>query len=266
MPLASTPYIYWYPDSAGTLETIDLGALSDLRIVHDRARVDAQGVTGRIVSQDYGGRTLVGITREVIAATETALIRDLTALEVHLRRGGLVGFALRQDKAWAAWSTATIQRGATSARHSGNGFYEPSATLASGDEVVIRSANPERAEEIVTVSAVSSLSATFSETPRFTYLRTPILLRHRDYYPVLRLDPASLDRPMLTHQQRIVWSLNLDLVEDPEALDALSVRGGSALRNNLNPGSPSLPQAVPPRPISPGIAPTRPGGAFGSNK
>lgn len=152
--------------------------------------------------------------------SEPELYRDLRALEEHLKANHPLALALDEDKAWAAYVTVT--RGATAIAHTGNDWaaFNASAALSGGDNVVVRSMGATAGwREELSVNAVSgSTINTFPEKVRFFHGPLTTLVRHEHFWPVLRLQDAAFDRPLLTVESGRTFSFAADLYEDLEAL------------------------------------------------
>lgn len=216
------PTFYWYPDTTGTLQKTALTrtvSTIDLRPTRQRMAPKAGDGSPRPAAWDAGMR--VRITRE--RGVTAAQVREFMALEVHLKLGRPVGFTLDTAKSWAAWYVLyKMERGLSSVFTGGNAFsaWEGSAALASGNELAIESANPEGLYEERAMSSInSSNDITLSET--MLYTRTlGGLVRHKHFFPALRLPDDQMDRPILTSEHGLTWTLDLELETDPAILSA----------------------------------------------
>ena len=219
------PRFYYYPDEAGSLETIDLGeGLTDLvelpgAVVEDAASLD--GYPYRSFLRDTFG---IRIVLERFGSSGTSsLERKFATLQSHLGRGGLVGFSKDHSKTWAAIRTGSATRGDPLFQTPGNGFtaWAPAGTLASGDEIAIESPAPDSRREYTTISALSSTGdLTLVDALRYTYDGHPIA-RYRDFYPVCWLSADGVSRPIVVSDHRRNWTLDLTLEYLPAATAAL---------------------------------------------
>jgi hypothetical protein len=225
------PTIWYYPDPNGTIEEIDLIDVSDLEISTERFRTDAEKVTGGLTITDYGTRHAVRIVRARFAGLTEAgedLRAELKTLENHLQRGGWCGFARDKDTAWAGFVKTGRGRGQTILTTHGNVFYNPAAVLASGDRVTLQSSNPDGLiEGPFRISSQVGDVITLAAPMRKTFPRPPILVRERDFLPVLRMRSDVVNTPIITTDQRLNYTLDLQLVEDVEALFMFSGYGGT---------------------------------------
>ena len=217
----STPYLYWYPDSSGSLEMLDFGAaFSDLQEFDLWRRVDSRGGDGRVQSYFEGGGQRVRLVRERFRSN--TIERALRALSAHLGRGGRVGFSLDHAKTWAAYTSGALSRGDTMVYTGGNAFraWNSNAVIAASDEIVIESPSPEALREIQSVSSLSGgVHITISRGAFYTY-SLPKMVRWRDFYPALFLPAELLGTPFLTHDRRMNWTFDITLEVDPAIISA----------------------------------------------
>jgi hypothetical protein len=214
----ATSKIYWYPDGGsyyGTLEVTSLGEdLSDLQERPLQPRESARSMDGR------QGVTLTGVgfleVRMVLErfATESVALA-LQTLNSYLLRGGIIGIAGDYSKAWAGYATTSPVRGDTTITTTGNVWYESTAALASGDIVCIESLGDEGKREWADVSSESGGVITLSAGLTYSFDESPVLVRHRDYYPAVYLPQDQTGRPILTQDRRLSWTLDATLHTDP---------------------------------------------------
>lgn len=216
------PRFYYYPESGGTLETIDLaGPLSDLQETELRDVEDAYDGERVLYRQVLGGGYRVRIVLERF--TSQALERKLKTMSAHLERGGYIGFSRDHAKTWAGFgASGYTYRGRSIFYSTVNQFgaWNGSATFASGDECTIESGNPEMYREYNTVSSINaSNQVTLGNALVYTY-SNPVLLRWRDFYPALRLPADKVGKALVTHDHRISWTLDVELEWDLAGLVA----------------------------------------------
>lgn len=226
------PTFYVYPGvSAGMLEVVSLGEpLSDLQETPIRDAVDARALSGRAIRTVLGGRRRVRVIVENF--TSQLVERGLTNMQAHLERGGFVGFSRDHAKTWGAFATTAPAMGDTVIRHNGNAWstWSAAAALAQNDEVLIQSPNPEYAWEIqALLSAPTTTRLVTSGAVRYDYGQEPVLLRWRDFYPMLRLPEDGLGKPLVVHSHRVTYTLDVELEEDPAALHAMGATSAAAL-------------------------------------
>lgn len=211
---------YFYPDDTGGLTAITLAKpLTELHEKRVPQRVTAKRGDGSAAVASWLSDTRVRIVLE--RGLSAGNVRDLKAMEDHLHRGGAVGFAREHTKAWAAYGSSTY-RGYTYISTGGQAFanWEASGALASGDEIVIESAPPEAGIEMHAISSVSATTGQVNLSSE-TILRSlsgPILVRHRDFYPALRLPDDQLDKPLVTTERRLSWTLDVELEVIPDII------------------------------------------------
>jgi hypothetical protein len=164
--------------------------------------------------------------------------RRLQNLVSHLKAGGAVGFTTDTTKAVASYPTGGMGIGSQYATHAGNAFsaWESSATLASGDEVVIETEPMLGISEWHKLSAYSSSQFTFStDKTRYNLSAANAMIRWHRFWPALRLPSDQLDAPVLTDEHGIGWSFEVELEVAAEVYYLPSASGGSNYT-----GSPSL--------------------------
>ena len=214
-----TPAFYWYPDAAGSLETTSLGELlSDLQETPLSTVEDAYGGNGFPYRSFLGGSFRIRILLERFGTPATSTLeRELRSMEAHLHRGGMVGFTADTAKTWCGFQSGTWSRGDASVATGGNAFraWSSGGTLAANDEVVMESENPEANREFQLVSAISATgTVTFSgDTLLYSYGASAesSLARWRDFYPVLWLPRDQVGKPIVHHDHRRNWTLDVTL-------------------------------------------------------
>ena len=210
----------WYvPTGNDRAVKIDLGTnLTDLDERPDDLVMGSESLSGGASTVMFRSRLRVRV--ELARFTSASLERDLLTLETHLNRGGSCALALVESKAWAGYTTAAKPARTTALVTRGNTWsFGQSATLAAADAVVVWGGSPEANREYTTVSAFTSPTVTLTDGLRYGYTQGPLLVRHRDYYPALRR--ATDDRTrIVTHDRRMNFTLDVDLVEDVAMLAA----------------------------------------------
>lgn len=226
-----SPFFTWWPHhtkAAGQREIITLSEdLSDLQITPRRNVSDTFSV--------YGGRSreLLRPWLEVRIVLERFTDRDLfrkfTAMINHMERGGTVAFGLDSAKAWMVALTKDHAQGErvihcgpilTTVYHSASS----SVVVAVDDELVIESGPPLAKREYHTVNAVA-VSGSGGASVRFDLSPSgsPTVklrddypegsrVRFSDFFPTLILPPEGVGSAMLTHDHRISYTLDLNLV------------------------------------------------------
>lgn len=215
-----SPTFFFYPEDGGPLVTVALPTLlADLRdergaVAH--VPVDAVGLptsilerttlSVRIAFGPYGHQTYGPL-----------LHRGMQLLQDHLDRGGVAGFSRDSAKAWCGVIPGTPNQGGVTLRTGGNGFTAwGSASLAAGDELVIEEGAPGWRTETVTYSSASGGTLTVaglgpSSGFAYSYKTAPILVRHRDFFPVLWRKEEDRGTPLMESNRRISWSADFRL-------------------------------------------------------
>lgn len=216
--------IYYWPEDDGPMQTLDFGErISDMGEVQIRNVQVADAADLEPSGVDYGGRRSVRIVLERFSSYAT--YNKLITLENHLQRGLPIGFAVDTAKAWAGykvdWSMSARE---SSIQTSGNAFnYASLSSLSADDWIEISSSNPERKVQRLLVDSYSSGLVTLDSSTKTAWTSSgcPIFVRHVDFFPVLYLHPSQYGRPIVTHDHRINYTLDLELVDAPGIIDAL---------------------------------------------
>lgn len=248
-----SPFFTWWPHqtrSTSGRETITLSEdLSDLQVTPKRDVVETYSV--------HGGRSVellrpwVEVRIVLERFTDRALFRKFSAMINHLERGGVVAFGLDSAKAWMVRTREPIYQGGVTIDGTGNlanGFHDDSATtyvVTVGDEVIIESGPPAAKREYQTLTAITggtdgALGTTHvtidpsSSTPTNAFrddYANGCVIRFSDFWPTLILPGGGVGSAMLTHDHRISYTLDLNLVyvipadeEDTEGINLVGKR------------------------------------------
>ena len=140
--------------------------------------------------------------------------------------GEPVSFAADRNKAFAAGISLGVNPGDTTLLHSDNlfGEYGASIALAANDILCIESPNPEHKREYCRVDdplALVANSLTLADAIRYEYTELPVMVRHRDFFPVLYMPEQELGKSIVTWDHRLTFSLDVTLETSPDDLAAL---------------------------------------------
>ena len=209
--------IYYYPDPAGTLETIDLGQpLTELEEIPERQIAQGVSLMGYSSTHVYSGTMRVRVVLADVQTTTSAgqtLHRSLSTLSAHLERGGLVGVTADTAKAWASYvSKGRINRGDTAFVCPVNQWYTRSSVsaLSSGDELVLESDNPEMLREYTTIDTASASNPTFTPAAKYTFA-SRTYARWRNFYPALYWPEQERGRSIIVSERRTRFTLDMTL-------------------------------------------------------
>jgi hypothetical protein len=217
-----TARFYWYPSTSGGLETVDLlEGHTQIDVVPERLSAQPDGIAGDAAQYREGAteRLRVSLLLENMAGGED-LALSLESMYSHLARNGAVAFAGDHDKAVAAFVRPGLQRGDVRIRTRGNPWaaFNPSAALAVDDIVCIQTPNLDNTREWVKITSWGSVRDFQVRSPqgvRHDFDGSVILVRHKWFFPVLRLPADMLGRSLVTNQTEISFTLDADFVEDP---------------------------------------------------
>ncbi len=212
---------YYYPGTNATgatpLQPVDLGrraaVVDDLPAPIEFA---VGNMAGGEVVQTWAVDLQVTITAEGIPAGDNQ--RQLASMVSHLRRGGIIGFALDHAKFWCATRTGGLSLAAgsdLSAVILGGPYWrawQSSPTLGSGDEVAIEGFEGRRTVQgVSSVPAYTDVYANIVLDGNLPTSLTDFVVRERYSYPALRLTPDGRRAPLLATTNGHTWSLNLPL-------------------------------------------------------
>ena len=231
-----TSKIYYFPtspDVAGRQE-IDFGEIiSDLQISPYRVVSDAVSIGGRFsrVARRSGMR--VRIVHERF--TDQALARKLYSLQSHLEAGGSMSFAVDSSNAYAAFvfGTGVIFSGSTPTYTMEPDLFSSygGGAPANGDVMHVESfgANPRREE--VTCNSFQAPLRQLQLAADLKYNHSkPFMIRHRDFFPALYWPEDQTSTPILTHDRRINYNLDMTLEVYPAHLATMA---GAASQDGL---------------------------------
>lgn len=193
----ANPRFYWYPNGAG-LKTIDLepgyGALPDLCEEDDEVFGGvAHSASGRSYSVVRARPARLTLSLPTVRA-DSDVAEDLHNLRDFAKRGGAFGFALDSAKAVFCYGNLPWTVGLTSLSTPGRVWYEPTATLAAGDEIALETPNPARITERRSIGGIGYTGGVSVPIDRAVTTTQPVKgwLRWKWYYPRLKLtEPNS---------------------------------------------------------------------------
>ena len=245
-----SPFFTWWPHqtrSTSGRETITLSEdLSDLQVTPKRDVVETYSV--------HGGRSVellrpwVEVRIVLERFTDRALFRKFSAMINHLERGGVVAFGLDSAKAWMVRTREPIYQGNATVDGTGNiatAYHADSLStyvLAVDDEIIVESGPPAAKREYHVLTAISGGTGGTTGTTVVTIdpsSSTPTnafrddyadgcLIRYSDFWPTLILPGSGVGSAMLSHDHRISYTLDLNLVyvipaNDPDSQGQLLV-------------------------------------------
>lgn len=227
---------YWFPDASGTIETLELSQTLKTDIT-ELQEGEAGIVAGSITASGTHYRLLLGMQYPIsiridkVSFNSEATRRKLRNMLNHLNRGGYVGFAGDTDKAWGSFVAIPPggpARGATSiVGLQRQAWYSATASLASGDPIVIETGAPAHlVEETTTTATVANSATSIACASILTTVLAPCHVRHRDFYPILLMTPEVIGQALkITSAQRIYYDISLEFIYDLSGVMALAGPG-----------------------------------------
>jgi hypothetical protein len=221
-------YAWWYPEIGGTVTAIDIGGpLSDLDDWPVPTVLGARSATGAHFSIQPLTDRMVRVSIERF--DDHALYRSLKALEGHLLRGGSFALASDVGKAVAGFLVTSPARGDTSLVLGDQPWstLAPTAALATSDEIVLETSQPEARSEIAVLSGVSGSTLTIAGVIHDLIEEPWVLVRHRGFFPALRLPIDGRRRQLLTTDRQVVHTFAAVFEVHPTAYGAFADLGSA---------------------------------------
>ena len=218
------PFFTWKPHqttsySGGARVTIDLTEiLTDLQITPRRDVVDSFSIFGGRSRENL--RAWMDIRIQLDRFTDRELFRKFRNMIDHLERGGSIAFGNDSEKCYASQLTEKHYQG-TVQLHTGENLFttyhsDAPAQLAQGDEIVVESFPPKAGREYQVVHSHTAgtpekinLGPGFSGGKLVDSYGENARVRHTDFWPVLILPTAGVGAPMLTHDRRMTYTLDI---------------------------------------------------------
>ena len=223
------PFFTWRPHQTRQYKGddrlwIDLPEeLSDLQVNPRRDVFDTFSIYGGR-SREYT-RSWLDVRIVLDRFNDRALFRQFSAMINHLERGGVVAFGTDSEKCYASSLFNSVNPGAVAYRATANAYkeYHPSAPdlPTNGDEMVIESPPPKSGREYFIFKNATETAGGYKITvgDDGTYNKYSkdfypdgSRVRIADFFPTLILPPGAVGAQMLTHDHRISYTLDLNLV------------------------------------------------------
>ena len=210
--------IYFYPGGStyGGLNKIDFGErVSDLQITPYREVSDGVSMGGRFsrVARRSGMRVRIVLER----FTDYRLAEQLYSLQSHVEAGRGFSFAVDDDKKFAAF--VNLSSASSGFSYSHNTFnhedrllseYGTPHGMVADDVLHMESFGPGgRREELQLQSYTLADKKIVTKTPAIYNHPLPSLVRHRDFFPYLIWPQGQMNSPIITHDHRVSWTLDI---------------------------------------------------------
>jgi len=227
--------LYFYPagTSYGGLSAIDFGErVSDLQITPYRDVSDSVSLAGSFsrVARRSGMRVRIVLER----FTDFRLAEQLYSLQSHLEAGGGFSFAVDSAKTFAAFVTSSDTGSGASFRH--DRFYHEDRILseygahglAVDDILHMESFGPGGRREEMQCKTYTAASKTIETRTEAIYEHPlPSMVRHRDFFPFLVWPQGQMSSPIITHDHRVSWTLDLTAEAYPGNVAAAYAQAGA---------------------------------------
>lgn len=220
---------WFYPEPDGRhLVEIDMGeALGELSSTFFHDAIDGITYSGGISRSVGRGGEIVTIQRDRMQLGE-GLAQKFDALQNHLDRGYSVAFTSDSAKAWAASCQTSPAGGSFNLLLKNNPFEALTGTTTiptANEYVVLETGSPAYTRETIETSSVSLTSAsggtiTAQNRINFDYNGRKVFARWYRFWPILKRAQGDVGRAIITNEGGRLWSLNVTLVPDYQALFA----------------------------------------------
>jgi len=220
---------WFYPEPDGRhLVEIDMGeALGELSSTFFHDAIDGITYSGGISRSVGRGGEIVTIQRDRMQLGED-LAQKFDALQNHLDRGYSVAFTSDSAKAWAASCQTSPAGGSFNLLLKNNPFEALTGTTTiptANEYVVLETGSPAYTRETIETSSVSLTSAsggtiTAQNRINFDYNGRKVFARWYRFWPILKRAQGDVGRAIITNEGGRLWSLNVTLVPDYQALFA----------------------------------------------
>jgi len=231
MPDAS---IYWQPEGVGLAKEIDLAeCLSAVHLARVTSGSSSQSLHNSYRTNQYGFYDTVRVVLERFDTTNTAY--KLMALETHLRAGLSIGVTADNTKTIAGFirTGAPLSVGDKTLRTTGDVFdYTGASSLSASDVLVIESPSPNGWSEHLTIESTSGKNIVVTTAAVFNHDTGIVMYRHRQFWPVLRLDmDVHSETPIITSVEgrERLWTLDMTLRVDFGAAQLLYAEDGRSI-------------------------------------
>lgn len=227
-----TARIYWYPEEGGPLRELDLGRYwSELTEADASDNATARTADGQRVMSTYSSSRSCRVLLEYLSAIDSpSVVRELYAIQNHLRRNGTIALAEEEARTWGGYARTLLVRGATDVPIISNLWaLWDTPDLTAGDEVVIYGGGSGGKWEKATVQSITSSKRKIVLTSglRYDYQDQPwVHVRDARFWPYLRLADEAVNAPILTTDHRITYNLEARLEEHGAMLVSGSTQEG----------------------------------------
>lgn len=221
--------LYFYPATGvyGGLSVIDFGeTVSDLQITPYRSVSDSVSIGGRFsrTSRRSGMRVRIVLER----FTDYRLAEQFYSLQSHLEAGGGFSFAVDSAKQFAAFVESSGADSGFALRH--DLFTHAPRILSeygthglTADDVLHMESfgAGARREELQCQSYTSATKKIETITGAIYDHALPSMVRHRDFFPFLIWPEDQMSAPIITHDHRISWTVDITAEVYPAHLLAM---------------------------------------------
>lgn len=238
----ATSRLYFYPEAAGALYTIDLEVTSaqvgDVQETLSSVMASSARADGLTYRAHLGGQILLDIRLSLVL--EAPQQREIYNFRTHLKKGGTFGLALDKDIAWGSVLQLPTPQGAVTSVMAGQRWYEPTVTLPSGTQIVLEQAWPDFNPDTVTTGAqitqtdnIVTHDAVYFD--HFPVAGRPVHIRTEGFWPLLRLQPEAYKAKLFEWTRRYYYDVTLPVVYDLAAAASVAASGG-VLQVGATPG------------------------------
>ena len=223
--------LYYYPDTAGTLFTIDFtnSSAPDVRVEWLDTQTElSERADGRVFTSFLTGRVRVRIRAEgAFSAEQQRLVKQFRS---HAKRGGFFGFTLDSDKAWGSSVLSPANQGTLSTQVTGQSWYEPTTSIGTSDTIIFETPAPEFIfDEVSPAGTITNSTINITHGALGYTFAQGVHVRWRDFWPILYLEPGAYGQAIFTSEGGsgdLQWTLDLSCIYDVQASLQVVESGG----------------------------------------
>jgi hypothetical protein len=216
---------FFYPEPGAALSTIDLGrratAIEEWEVRDQEVSRAMSGATSRIVYTAYNR-----VNVQIDLFGDFNKVVQLETFVNYMRSGGYCSFTEDTAACYAGFATIRPKHGASNVFTHQNLFSDFGDTYAgaSGDYIVVQSPSPRMIRETVRISSAAARNFGLANTLRRDFTNESwVLIKDRRFWPWLRLEPGTLNGPIVSpNQHRVTWNIELEFYEPADVVDRLA--------------------------------------------
>lgn len=200
--------VFWYP-SPTSFYGLDIGVpLTGLEEMEQRAESILDSASGFRRHLQFFGNRAVTVKSQRTGSPDLAT--EFESLQNHIRSRNIVAVAESENTTLAGWAISPPQPGDYSVQFYNDFSAWGPVTVELDDRFILCSPDGYQREEVI-VTGYDGFTLSLSTQVRMAH--TACFIRHKSFHPFLRI--RSTGSPMVVHDRRITWDLDLPMEEPP---------------------------------------------------